>query len=66
MPAEPKEPDWDKLRAVAAEMDALIAADEWTLANYQRIREAAAAATNGNEEFCEFVANECRREWYGK
>jgi hypothetical protein len=64
--AEPKEPDWDQLRAISEEMDSLIASDAWTLAEYQRIRAAPIAATNGHEEFCEFVVNQALPDWRGK
>ena len=53
-----KEPDWDRLRELAEEIEKLIAEGKWTKREYQRVLAEAEKAAHGNPEFIEFVVNE--------
>jgi hypothetical protein len=51
------EPDWEKLRALSVEIDELQRAGRWTKAEFQRVLDESAAATNDDPELIEFVVN---------
>jgi hypothetical protein len=50
-------PDFDRLREIAAEADALIADDKWTVAEYERLLDDAEKAADGDTELLEFLVN---------
>lgn len=54
-------PDFDRLREIAVEANALIAADKWTEKEYERLLVEADRAADGDPELLEFLVNKGAR-----
>lgn len=57
------EPDWERLKALGAEIEALRDSEKWTRAEFERVLAEATEACRGFDEFTEFVVNEADPTW---
>jgi hypothetical protein len=57
------EPDWERLRELAAEVEQLQAAGRWNLAAFERLFAEGERAVHGHGEFLECIVNEAEPDW---